>query len=143
MEHYFTPAKQSMKRRELFDSKEEALGYFSSKSLFKNVPKTTIELYVEYGLVKDQDMYRLTIPRDRETEIFLNFPTELPKGISSVKGSLIYAEEVMLLDDRDLKWWKRAVPKVDLTPFPGSHMFPFEKPKELAGFINQIVASLK
>ena len=55
LEHYFTPAKQSMKRRELFDSREEALGYFSSKSLFKNVPKATIELYVKYGLVKDQE----------------------------------------------------------------------------------------
>ena len=132
-----------MKRRELFDSREEALVYFSSKSFFKNIPKATIELYVEHGLVKDQDKYRLTIPRDRETEIFLNFPTELPKGISSVKGSLIYAEEVRLLDDRDLKWWKKAVPKVDLTPFPGSHMFPFEKPYQLAHSINQIIASLK
>ena len=88
------------------------------------MPKATIELYVEHGLVKDQDKYRLTIPRDRETEIFLNFPTALPKGISSVKGSLIYAEEVRLLDDRDLKWWKRAIPKVDLTPFPGSQYVP-------------------
>ena len=142
IEHYLTPAKYSMKRREVFDSKEEALEYFASKSLFKNVPKTTLEIYVAYGLVKEQGKYRLTIPKDRETEIFLNLLTKVPKSISSVKGNLIYAEDVRLLDDADLKWWKNAIPNVDITPFPGSHMFPFEKPDQLANLINQIVKSI-
>ena len=141
--HHFTPAKKSMKRREVFSSPEEALEYFASKGLFKDIPKSTIELYVNHGLEKIEGEYRLVISRDRETDIFLNMPTRFPKEISRIKGNLIYADKVRLLDDADLKWWDKAMPNITRSPFNGSHMFPFEKPKELAGFINQIVATLK
>ena len=143
LEYLVTPAKKSMKRRDSFKSREEALEYFSTKGLFKEIPKSTIELYVNHGLEEVEGEYRLTIPRERETDIFLNFPTKLPNEISRIKGNLIYADQVRLLDDADLKWWNKAMPKISRSPFNGSHMFPFEKPKELAGFINQIVVSLK
>ena len=142
-EYLFNPAKKSMKRRDSFKSREEALAYFSTKGLFKEIPKSTIELYVNHGLEEDEGEYRLAIPKERETDIFLNFPTKLPNEISRIKGNLIYAAKVRLLDDADLKWWDKAMPKITRSPFNGSHMFPFEKPKELAGFINQIVVSLK
>ena len=138
-----TPAKKSMKRRESFKSREEAMVYFSSKALFIDVPRSTIELYVKYGLEKIGGEYRLAISRERETEIYINLPTSLPNEVSMIKGNLIYADKVRLLDDADLKWWNKAMPKISRSPFHGSHMFPFEKPKELAGFINKILASLK
>ena len=143
LEYLVNPAKKSMKRRDSFKSREEALEYFSTKGLFKEIPKSTIELYVNHGLEEVEGEYRLTIPRERETDIFLNFPTKLPNEISRIKGNLIYADQVRLLDDADLKWWDKAMPNITRSPFNGSHMFPFEKPIELAGFINQIVASLK
>ena len=143
LEYLVNPAKKSMKRRDSFKSREEALEYFSTKGLFKEIPKSTIELYVNHGLKEVEGEYRLTIPRERETDIFLNFPTKLPNEISRIKGNLIYADQVRLLDDADLKWWDKAMPEISRSPFNGSHMFPFEKPKELAGFINQIVVSLK
>ena len=138
-----TPAKKSMKRRESFKSREEAMEYFSSKALFRDVPQSNIELYVKYGLEEIGGEYRLVISRERETEIYINLPTSLPNEISMIKGNLIYADKVRLLDDADLKWWNKAMPKISRSPFNGSHMFPFEKPKELAGFINKILASLK
>ena len=138
-----TPAKKSMKRRESFKSREEAMEYFSSKALFRDVPQSTIELYVKCGLEEIGGEYRLVISRERETEIYMNLPTSLPNEISMIKGNLIYANKVRLLDDADLKWWKKAMPKISRSPFHGSHMFPFEKPKELAEFINKILASLK
>ena len=138
-----TPAKKSMKRRESFKSREEAMEYFSSKSLFRDVPLSTIELYVKYGLEEIGGEYRLVISRERETEIYINLPTSLPNEISMIKGNLIYADKVRLLDEADLKWWNKAMPKISRSPFYGSHMFPFEKPKELAEFINNILASLK
>ena len=141
--YMFTPAKKSMKRRETFSSREEAMEYFSSKGLFRDIPQSTIELYVKYGLEEIGGEYRLVISRERETEIYLNFPTRLPNEISRIQGNLIYADKVRLLDDADLKWWNKAMPKISRLPFHGSHMFPFEKPKELAEFINKILASLK
>ena len=142
LDYLVTPAKKSMKRRESFKSREEAMEYFSSKALFRDVTKSTIELYVKYGLEEIGGEYRLVISRERETDIYLNFPTRLPNEISRIQGNLIYANKVRLLDDADLKWWNKAMPRISSSPFHGSHMFPFEKPKELAGFINQIVASL-
>ena len=137
--YMFTPAKKSMKRRESFCSREEAMEYFSSKALFRDVPKSTIELYVKYGLEEIKGEYRLVISRERETEIYINLPTSLPNEISRVQGNLIYADKIRLLDDADLKWWKKAMPNISRSPFHGSHMFPFEKPKELAEFINKIL----
>ena len=138
-----TPAKKSIKRRDSFKSREEAMEYFSSKALFKDFPQSTIELYVKYGLVEIGGEFRLAISKERETDIFINLPTKLPNEISRIQGNLIYADKVRLLDDADLKWWEKAMPNITRSPFNGSHMFPFEKPKELAGFINQIVATLK
>ena len=137
-----SPAKKSMKRKESFKSREEAMEYFSSKVLFRDVPQSTIELYVEYGLEEIGGEYRLVISRERETEIYINLPTSLPNDISRVQGNLIYADKVRLLDDVDLEWWKKAMPNISRSPFHGSHMFPFEKPKELADFINNILDSL-
>ena len=138
-----TPAKKSMKRKESFKSREEAMEYFSSKVLFRDFPQSTIELYVEYGLEEIGGEYRLVIPRERETEIYINLPTSLPNEISRIQGNLIYADKVRLLDDADLKWWNKAMPKISRSPFHGSHMFPFEKPKELAELINKILVSFK
>ena len=143
LDYLVTPAKKSMKRRESFKSRDEALEYFSSKALFRDVTQSAIELYVKYGLEKIGREYRLVISRERETEIYLNFPTRLPNQIARIQGDLIYASKVRLLDDADLKWWEKAMPKISMNPFHGSHMFPFERPKELASLINQIVASLK
>ena len=139
MEYLVTPAKKSMKRRESFNSREEALDYFSSKTLFKEVPKTTIEHYVQSGLEERNGTFQLVIPRQRETEIFLTLPTRFPREIRTIQGDLIYADKVRLLDDDDLKWWGKAMPEISRTPFQGSHMFPLEKPKELAQKINGIL----
>ena len=139
LEYLFTPAKKSMKRRETFSSSEEAVDYFASKGLFREIPRSTIELYVNHGLEEVNGELRLAIPREREVDIFLNFPTKLPKQVSDIKGNLIYADKVRLLDDADLKWWDKAMPKMTKTPFQGSHMFPFEKPKDLAMEINRIL----
>ena len=138
-----TPAKKSMKRREIFDTREEALEYFSNRKLFKEIPRSTIELYVKYGLEKIGGGFRLVIPRERETEIFNNLPTSLPVEISRIQGTLFYADKVRLLDDADLKWWNKAMPKISTNPFHGSHMFPFEKPRELAELINKILVSFR
>ena len=137
-----TPAKKSMKRRETFKSREEAMEYFSTKALFRDVPMSTIELYVKYGLEEIGGEFRLVISRERETEIYINLPTRLPNEISRIHGTLIYADKVRLLDDADLKWWNKAMPKISTSPFHGSHMFPFEKPRELAELINKILVSL-
>ena len=138
-----TPAKKSIKRRESFESREDAMEYFSSKALFKDVSQSTIELYVKYGLKEIGGELRLVIPRERETEIYINLPTRLPNEISRIQGTLIYADKVRLLDDADLKWWNKAMPKISKSPFHGSHMFPLEKPRELAEIINKILVSFK
>ena len=138
-----TPAKKSIKRKDSFKSREEAMEYFSSKPLFKDFPQSTIELYVKFGLVEIGGEFRLAISKERETDIFINLPTKLPNQISRIQGNLIYADKVRLLDDKDLKWWNTAMPKISKSPFHGSHMFPFEKPKELAKIINKILVSLR
>ena len=57
LEYLVTPAKKSMKRRDSFKSREEALEYFSNKGLFKEIPRSTIELYVNHGLEENGGEY--------------------------------------------------------------------------------------
>ena len=58
-----------MKRRELFNSREEALDYFSSKTLFKEVTKTTIEDYVQfvnYWIAMEEECFELVLEGIKE-----------------------------------------------------------------------------
>ena len=139
VEHLITPAGKAMKRREVFNSREEAIDYFENKTLFKNISKRTIELYAEHGLVQKGNKFKLTISREREAEIFLNFPVSLPSNAFTVKGDLIYSEVNPLLSRIDLWWWKQSFPKVNLIPFPAGHLFPLEKPKELSDLLRTIL----
>ena len=65
LEYLFSPAKKSMKRRENFSSSEEAVDYFASKGLFREIPRSTIELYVNHCLEEVNGELRLAIQRER------------------------------------------------------------------------------
>ena len=57
-------------------------------TLFKEVPKTAIEDYVQFGLEERNGTFQLVIPRQRKTEIFLTLPTRLPRAIRTIQGDL-------------------------------------------------------
>jgi len=73
------------------------------------------------------------ISRERETDIYLNFPTRLPNEISRIQGNLIYADKLRLLDGADLKWWDKAMPEISRSPFHGLLCFPLKNLKSWLG----------
>ena len=79
-------------------------------------------------------------------EVAIDNASQILIGTGSVmakdsEGKIIYADKIRLLDNSDLKWWNKAMPKISKHQFHGSHMFPFEKPRELAELINKILES--
>ena len=49
LEYLVTPAKKSIKRRESFNSREEALDYFSSKTLLRRFPRPPLSIMYKAG----------------------------------------------------------------------------------------------
>ena len=109
----------------------------SLKPLFCNFPHGTFELYVQHGLVHDYRGFRLTIPREREAEIFFSVPVELPPNLAELTGTMIHAENLEVLGHTDLLWWQKTFPKIETVSFAGRYLFPLEHPDQLAVLIQE------
>jgi pimeloyl-ACP methyl ester carboxylesterase len=137
---YLTPIEQTRGRRIYFDSLRQAFDYFKTKKLFKNFTDKSLELYVKFGLNQIENGYILRFNREIETNIFATFPHnlinyQLP---ADFKRSLIYSIQGSVTK-YDLKVMRKGY-GFQLKLFPqGSHLFPFEYPKETAQQIGAIV----
>jgi surfactin synthase thioesterase subunit len=50
----------------------------------------------------------------------------------------IYSSHFKTLDKNDIAWWKRNFPTINFHEFDGGHMFPMEKPKAAAAFLESL-----
>ncbi len=137
----FSPVNKASKRRNQFKDHEEASDYYSQKALFKNFHPNSYKHYIEHGLKLVDEGYELVFSPQVEAEIFNNVPTHIPKDLSQVKGTILYAKYSNIFGQSDINWWKKKHPHFDLICFDGYHLFPFEQPEAAAKAINQIIGS--
>lgn len=138
--HYLTPTNRVRDRRKHFRSKEEALTYFRSKPLFQHFTQKSLELYVHFGLQQEQSGYCLRFDRKIEAHIFKTFPHNLFKYHlpDYFKHSLLYCTRSRVMQ-YDLSIMHRYY-GFQVYPFnQGSHLFPFEYPKETAEALKKII----
>ncbi|WP_158969447.1 alpha/beta fold hydrolase [Paraglaciecola sp. L3A3] len=135
----FSPAKQTRKRRFQFTDHQHAFDYYQNKSLFKNFHKNCYQSYINHGLVKVGSQCELTFSPQVEADIFNHAVTRLPKDLSKVKGTIIYAKHSNVFGQSDVKWWQKNHPHFKLICFDGYHLFPLEQPEKSAKAINQIL----
>ena len=94
---WFSPSRRVRRRRNTFASRNQALEYFAAKPLFQDFPKSSLELYIEEGLSPDQNGFQLSIPREREAEIYYSVPDSFPVTIYAGRGVLIYSKKCRCL----------------------------------------------
>jgi pimeloyl-ACP methyl ester carboxylesterase len=135
----FSPAKKARKRRYQFKDHDEASAYYSTKALFENFHPNSFKDYIKHGLQRVTDGYELTFSPLVEAEIFNNVPTHIPKDLTHIKGTILYASNSNIFGQSDINWWKKTHPHFDLVCFDGYHLFPFEQPEAAAAAINKII----
>ena len=137
----FSPAKRARERRYQFDSREQAFEYYKQKALFKDFHPQCYQDYIEHGLKQVGDQFELTFSPEVEADIFSHAPTYIPKDLSKVNGTIIYAKNSNIFGESDIKWWKRRHPHFNLICFDGYHLFPFELPGKAASLISSVIHS--
>jgi pimeloyl-ACP methyl ester carboxylesterase len=140
LDKYPHPANKSKFRRTQFSSRDEAYSYFKNKALFKHASPECLTDYITHGLTEHKQGYVLKIPREIEVRIFLTMPLILPTRKLKIPAHFLYSNQFEAMEPKDLKWVKRRMPFFEFIEIEGSHLFPFEKPSELANLIDKIIA---
>ena len=134
-----SPAQKSKKRRQDFETKEEAYEYWRNKKLFQHFDENCFRDYVEYGLKPSGEKFTLTFSAEIEHKIFCTAPLILGKTILEIPSFFIYSTSQQVLKDSDIKANKRIFRKTVFIPAEGGHMFPLEKPETTASIIKSII----
>ena len=135
------PSNKARRRRANFANREQAFNYYQQKALFKNFHPHCFKSYIKHGLKKTNKGLQLTFSPDVEADIFTHVTTTIPKDLSNVKCTIIYADKSNVLGQSDINWWLKNHPHVNLIRFDGYHLFPFEQPKQTAELINLLLKS--
>lgn len=151
MNHRFmdklSPAGISKHRRDVWDSRQQALQSFASKKFFAKFDPRCLQGYVDHGLVEMADggngkngKVTLAIPKQNEVAVFRTNPSWYwltPNKPPQVPVTLIIGEDSQFLH-RQFPQKIQARLKIPFVLHKGGHMFPLEYPESVA----QMVLSL-
>lgn len=130
-----SPAGLSKRRRDVWESREEAYEKLRHKGFFKSFDERSFCGYIKHGLVERADgKVTLTIPKAVEVKIFRTNPSWYwlkPNHPPKPPVKLIIGEESSFLK-RHFPQQINARLGIDFETHPGGHMFPLEYPDAVA-----------
>ena len=140
----YSLARQTLYRRNFWQTKEEAFSHFARKEKFQVFNPDVLRDYVENGTVENEKGVKLFFEPKIEAEIYRTLPYNFAKFKNKLKVPAAYIGGT---DSREarlarLGFMKKNFP-FDFYFLKGSHLFPFEKPKKTAELVFQIVSKLK
>lgn len=133
-----TPAVATRERRSHWRTRDEARAHLRSRPLFRHFTDACLEDYVGHGLVREGGALRLRIDPRIETHIYRTFPHAMPRQPAVPTGFIggAHSDVVRRMGLRGMR--KRFV----IRSVPGGHLFPFERPREAAAAILELIARL-
>lgn len=141
-----TPAHLSAKRRDHWDSREQAYELLRSKNLYQKFDEACFQAYIDYALIEDpvRGGVTLTIPRDKEVAIFRSGPSYwwLPHAQPKIPVYMVVGKESPFLTQKfpQMAQKKFGIP---FTVTEGGHMFPLEHPVKTVDLIKQLIQEQK
>ncbi len=137
-----SPAAMSKKRRDHWDSREQAAAQLRVRGMFAAFDQDCFDAYIQYGLTDaPQGGVTLTIPRSVEVEIFRTNPSLFwlsPRRAPKVPAHMIAGSESL--------FYQRGFPQrlqqqqgIPYSLIEGGHMFPLEHPHETVVRIREVV----
>ena len=141
-----TPAGVSARRRDHWDSREQAASLLRGKGFFAGFDPDCFAAYIAHGLTDaPQGGVTLTIPKATEVAVFRTNPSWFwlkPRHAPRPPARLVVGEDSL--------FYKRGFPqrlerqlKIGCHVSRGGHMFPLERPEQTAIMIKGIIRQLQ
>lgn len=144
IDFFFSPAKNSIKRRKSWPDRDAVFEHFANKDMFGIWPEEVLRDYVEYGVEPYPNGVTLRYKRDVETAIYRTLPhatsrycaLPFPVPIGCIVGSnSVECRQI------GMKHTKNLVGE-NLVEIEGSHLYPFESPKMTADAVQSMINNL-
>ena len=140
----FSPAKASVRRRELWPDRDAAHKHFASKPMFAAWAPGVLADYLEHGLAPHPEGLRLRFSRDIETAIYRALPHHMGAVLNEafpVPAGFIAGTTSVEMGLAGQGATKRLVGP-NFVQIEGGHLFPMESPQLAARLTREMVASL-
>jgi pimeloyl-ACP methyl ester carboxylesterase len=136
-----TPAGATRDRRSTWSSRAEAKAHFRSRALFRHFTDDCLDDYVRHGLTERNGKLQLRIDPAIEYQIYRTIPHDMMKHLPKlhVPAAFIGGEDSDVVRRVRLAGMK---PKFQMRKVPGGHLFPFERPRDAATSIAQVLDGL-
>ncbi len=136
----FSSSRMTRARRNLWKSRDEAYRHFKAKPKFAAFDDDVLRDYIEHGTVETDGGLRLFFDPQIEAAIYRNLPHNLPSLRGKLTVPVAYIGGTRSREARlaRLNFMQRNFP-IDFHFLPGSHLFPFETPRETAAAIESIL----
>ncbi len=135
----------ALKRRDQWESIEEAYTYFRGKSLFKRCSDEVVRLYTEYIVRPNGTGVELVYPKAWEAQIFRTPPLDewrYPPKIQ-VPCMILAGENTNAFLPGAVRLWQQLRPDIPLKVIPEtSHLLPVEQPNIVARAIQDFVEAV-
>ncbi|MFT4019881.1 MAG: alpha/beta hydrolase [Acinetobacter sp.] len=137
-----TPAGISKKRRDHWQSRNQAAELLRKKAFFRDFDERCFQDYIQYALTEDKDLggVKLTIPKMDEVEIFRTNPSywwRSRRGQPPVNTQSIVGQDSPFLKKGFIQLANKQQ-GIPYTLTKGGHMFPLEYPEHVADLIKKI-----
>ena len=138
-----TPAAVTVKRRDHWESIEQASQALRPNRIFKDFDEQCFADFIACGLKSDstRNGVTLTIPKHTEAEIFRTVPAWWWRTPRKAPDMPIH-----VLTAKDSHFYKQGLPQgmkktyaINYSVLEGGHMFPLEQPKQTAEFVQQLI----
>ena len=137
-----TPAGLSVKRRDHWDSREQAAELLRPKGFYQKFDDECFQAYIDYALTEDpvRGGVELTISRDDEVEIFRTNTSEFwyPKPVPPVPVHLVSGKQSPFITKGLPQQIKKKL-NIPFTVMEGGHMFPLEYPNETVKLVKDLI----
>lgn len=132
--------RNAKKRRDHFESREEALTYFQPKYLFKEFPAKSLQAYIDHGLKPAASGgLELVIPKSLEAAVFASSPIWIGSAELKMSSHYLYASKGVLRSPDVVAEHKRRFSHTTFIEVSGKHMFPLEQPERTAKLILELI----
>lgn len=137
-----SPSGVSKRRRDVWDSREDAYDQMRNKGFFKSFTERSFTGYIEHGLHERADgKVTLAISRESEVAVFRTNPSMYwltPNKAPKPPVTLIIGEESLFLK-RKFPQQIKARLGIDFQTHAGGHMFPLERPDSVSDLVLNII----
>lgn len=140
----YSPARFSVKRRNVWPNHKEALRHFASKEVFAAWAPGVLQDYLESGLVEHPEGVQLRFRRETETAIYRSLPHHigtLVKGGFPVPVGYVAGDNSMENRQAGLEHTRKLVGR-NFRMMRGSHLFPMEMPQVAAEVTRDLIRQM-